>query len=347
MVGRETILQGVPALYAVGEVVLGGKQYLGLASENRQGKLFLADADTGSIQEIPGGPGGVMSVVGVPGEDALLCIEEFYPVFDARTAKIVKIQPEIKADGSVAACRTVLTQAPYVHRISHLHEWDGDYIAAGILSSEKDFQDDWSRPGSLMIGRYDAATPHVRLEPVYDGIFRHHAMYVKKNDQGYDDLYVGGTEGVFRCVRQGAHWAVTKILSIPTSDIVVFDFDGDGVDELAIIEGFHGNLAAVFKKTEAGFERILEIPMEFGHVLWGGFFMDQRVLLLGSRSGRKNLSLYRLTPGADGALLAEEEVLDEGKAPAQVLVTRTAEGPTVIATNHGAGELTKYQVFMQ
>jgi len=341
---KKVLLDALPGLYAVGGVEVGGKLYYAASSENRQGEMFLVDSETDQVFPLPGSPGGVMSLVDAAGEDAMFSIEEFYPVFDSAQAKIVKIG--LKREGDrVEVTRRVLTDAPYVHRISQLQEEDGTFLAAGILCRHKDFQDDWSQAGSMQIGRYSPDADHVQLETVYEGVFKHHAMFVRKNQAGYDDLYFGGTEGCFRTVRRDGQWVTERILDVPTSDIVVWDLDGDGVDELAIIEQFHGDNAAVFRKTADGYVRQLDLPLTFGHVLWGGEFLGRPGLIAGSRGGDKSMYLYRLGRDGGGALTVEQKTeLDAGQAAAQIVAVSGPDRARVVAANHGAGQLVRYDI---
>lgn len=347
-VEKEILLDQVPGLYAVGTVWLDGEQYYAAASEDRAGKVFLIHAVTKKISEIQGGSGGVMAVLEAVGEQAMLCIEEFYPVFDSVTAKIVKVGLEKNGSGWAAAQRSVVAEVPYVHRIAQLKEEDGCFIAAGKLCRHKDVPDDWSTPGSMEIGRYDRDTGIQGFERVQDGIYQHHAMFVTRNREGYDDLYYGGREGAYRTVRSHGQWETRQLLTVPVSDLVCLDLDGDGDEEIAIIEGFHGNRAVIFKDYGAGYERVMELPLDFGHVLWGGEFLGRPGLITGSRGGDKQLILYRFTFTPDkGMHIQSETVIDQGQAPAQIVVMegKCADGTAaeIIAANHGAAQLTRYR----
>lgn len=289
---KNELVKDVPGLYAVADVTLDGKEYYAAASENRGGRVYLVDPVTQKATELFGGQGGVMAILDVKGENAVLFIEEFYPVFDSATAKVIKADLEKKDDGYEVSKRTVLAEIPYVHRISLLQEKDGVYLAAGKLCKSKTDQDDWSTSGTMEIGKYDPTKDKVEMEQIYDGVTKHHAMFVARNKEGFDDLYFGGTEGVFRATCKDGEWNVEHLLSVPTSDIVYMDLDGDGKEELAIIEEFHGNKAVVFKKLGAGMERMVEIPLSFGHVLWGGQFFGRPALITGSRAGDKTLRIF-------------------------------------------------------
>lgn len=341
---KNELVKDVPGLYAVADVTLDGKEYYAAASENRGGRVYLVDPVTQKATELFGGQGGVMAILDVKGENAVLFIEEFYPVFDSATAKVIKADLEKKDDGYEVSKRTVLAEIPYVHRISLLQEKDGVYLAAGKLCKSKTDQDDWSTSGTMEIGKYDPTKDEVEMKQIYDGVTKHHAMFVARNKEGFDDLYFGGTEGVFRATCKDGEWNVEHLLSVPTSDIVYMDLDGDGKEELAIIEEFHGNKAVVFKKLGAGMERMVEIPLSFGHVLWGGQFFGRPALITGSRAGDKTLRKFTFTcDGEDRTQIEEETVLDEGQAPAQIFVTGDAKESIVVAANHGVATMAEYR----
>lgn len=331
-------------VYATGVVQLFGRWYYAFASENRDGELYLVDCETHATRRIDGCSGGVMAVIAAVGEDSLITIEEFYPVFDSATAKLVRYTAAMD-NGDIAVTREVLAQVPYIHRVAQLRGEYGVYLAAGRLCLHKTHIEDWSAAGTLEIGRYDGNNPQpVDFELLCEGIHKHHALWVKNVD-GADELYYGGTEGVFHSFQRNGVWCTEQIFSAEVSDIVVEDLDGDGVDELAIIEGFHGNRCTVFKKHGGTWKRALELPMDFGHVLWGGAFPGGPALLRGSRSGKKQLVLNRFEAAGNGGIRMKEEIIiDEDQGPAQVTVVCGAAGASLIAANHGAGQAVLYKV---
>ena len=211
---KSELVKDVPGLYAVTDVTLDGKEYYAAASENRGGKVYLVDPVTQKATELFGGQGGVMAILDVKGENAVLFIEEFYPVFDSATAKVIKADLQKKDDGYEVSKRTVLAEVPYVHRISLLQEKDGVYLAAGKLCKSKTNQDDWSTSGTMEIGKYDPSKDKVEMRQIYDGVTKHHAMFVAKNKEGFDDLYFGGTEGVFRATCKDGEWNVEHLLNV-------------------------------------------------------------------------------------------------------------------------------------
>ncbi len=343
LIEKKDLITQMPGLYAVTEVTLDGQTFYAAASENRGGKVFIVNPQTKLATELYGGKGGVMAILDVKGENAILFIEEFYPVFDSATAKVIKAEIQNTENGYVVTKRTILAEIPYVHRIAFLTEADGIYLAAGKLCKHKDNQDDWSTSGTMEIGKYDPSEEKIEMKQIYDGVTKHHAMFVSKDSNGNDDLFFGGTEGTFRAHYLHGEWKVDQILDVPTSDIVYVDLDGDGKKELAIIEEFHGNQVTVFKEINGYMERMVEIPIEFGHVLWGGEFLGHTSLLIGSRAGDMALRKVTFLCDEDGGTRIDETViLDEGQAPAQIFVTGTPKETIVVAANHGAAKMTEY-----
>ena len=80
---KKTILaDGIPFLYAAAQVMVDGRRYYVVSSENPGGKALLIDAETEECFLLPDGPGGVMTFIQARGESAMLSGEEFYPVFN-------------------------------------------------------------------------------------------------------------------------------------------------------------------------------------------------------------------------------------------------------------------------
>ena len=128
--------------------------------------------------------------------------------------------------------------------------------------------------------------------------------------------------------------------------MILSDLDGDGMDEIAIIEGFHGDKAVIFKQGAGGYERALELPLDFGHVLWGGSFLGEPGLITGSRGGGMQLSLYRFNPNREEEnrlSVRSETVIDKGQAPAQIIVNEWKDSAEIIAANHGVAQLVRYR----
>ena len=339
---KKILINDMPGLYAVATVTLGGEPYYAAASEQKNGLVAVVNCATDEVHWIEGGKGGVMGIMNSVKEDCLLSIEEFYPGFDAPHSRIVEIALENRDGKWCTASRKELAEVPYLHRLAVIKESDGWYLAAGKLTTGKDFTDDWSRGGTLEMLAYDGEQVTGR-ETVHEGLFKHHAMLTERRPEG-DILYFGGTEGTYSAVRENGEWKITRLLDVPTSEIVFEDLDGDGERELAIVEQFHGDKLTIFKKWGEGeFERALEYPLKLGHVLWGGMFAGKMSLVSGSREGLRELTIRTFTTDADGRMtLASETTVEEGGGPSQVSVRDLGSGGEILVSNYALAQLAKF-----
>ena len=338
---RRTDLGHIPAVYAIGTIDLDGQTYVIAASEKKDGPAFLINPVSGTTETIWEGPGGVMAMIGCSG-GRILSIDEFYPVFDS--AKAAVYVTEVK--GSVdhhSFHKRKLFDLPWCHRVAYVHESDGDFIIAASLCKEKKFVEDWSTKGSVYAVPVSADfICEGNLEPIIsEKIEKNHALWVHRNADGTDDIYVGGTEGIFCITRNNGFWSYSQILNIPTSDIAVGDLDGDGKDEIAVIEGFHGSTLEVFKEDEAGFRPVASCDFEFGHVLQISMINGKNRIILGSRAGEKFLEIVDLIHTEDGYSLLKTAV-DTGVGPAQAIIVPQNDSAIIYAADHGVDTVAAY-----
>ena len=67
--------------------------------------------------------------------------------------------------------------------------------------------------------------------------------------------------------------------------MAVCDLDGDGQEELAVIEPFHGDAFVIYKKDGGQYREIYRYPtpVSFLHAIWGGRLCGENVFLAGCR----------------------------------------------------------------
>ena len=338
---QKTFLADVPWVYAVSAIEITGKEYFLAASElEGQGSLcLLLDPVSGRKDVIWEAPGGVMSLIPVPGEDgAFLSIEEFYPIFKSEKASIHKTVLKIREDGLDVEKKEIY-RLPFTHRITLLQEPDGLYLAAANLCNSKKFVEDWSDPGGVHIGPYQET---IQLEQILGGLSKNHGMYTQPTANG-DVLWIGAHEGVTRYWREDGTWKCEFVLRDETSDMWIADIDGDGQDEMAVIQGFHGNYARVLKCIDGSWQSIGEIPINFGHVVWAGEVLGSRCLITASRGGDMALSLHKVT-SCGGKLQFETQVLEEGVGSTQIAVIHGENSVWICSANHETGTVDLYTV---
>ncbi|MCI1208516.1 MAG: hypothetical protein LKF96_03605 [Treponema sp.] len=322
-------IQGV---YAIGSFDKNGKVFFVASSENHNGSACAIDAENPeNVYPFSVGAGGSMGLVNIPESDTIFSIENFFPVFDSQEALVVKTRFTAK-NGKISGQRLQKTALPYCHRIAVVTEPDGQYVICGTLCKHKEFVEDWSTAGSVMVSPLSDGILH--FSSIKEGIHKHHALSVYRNKAGYDDVYAGGSEGTFKCGMDNGLWKVERILPNPTSEITVGDFDDDGKDEIAIIEGFHGNMVKIFKEENGSYNCVTSLPIQFGHVLWSGRILGNPALIVGERGGNKELSLYHYTKKG----LIDKTVIDSGIGPTQIFVKEN----TLVSSNHEVHKVSMY-----
>jgi len=321
----------IPGIYAIGHVMVDGKRYYLASSENRGGKAIAWHGSHTFDFSI--GDGGSMGLVSIPGTSSVLSIEDFFPVFDAAKSIVVRTDFKVQ-DGCLTAKRVQFNPLPYCHRITVVSEEDGLWIVCGILCQHKAFIDDWSTPGSIMVAKLTEAP--LSFIKIKDDIGKNHALYVRRNTQGYDDVFAGGSNGVFKCSYASGAWEVHKLIDNPTSEITIDDIDEDGCEEMVIVEGFHGNLVKIFRMQSGQYCEVYSMPIMFGHVLWSGRICGRMGLLVGERGGAKALTFYQFAHG----VLAKICTIDEGIGPTQIFV----RGNTIVVSDHEIQRVAEYEI---
>lgn len=325
--------------YAVSHIERGGRTIILFAPDSR-GPCYGFDSQTFEREPIWEEPGGTMAIVPLPDANGdFLAVQRFNPGFQAQDAEIVlarhrggewRIEPFLKL--------------PYVHRFDILQRGDIRYLLCCTLCTTKKDLDDWSSPGGLYAAELPSdMKPPANLTRIAGGMTKNHG-YWRVQNEGYTSALTSCDQGVFIVSpppQKGGEWAVRNILDKPVSDIALCDIDHDGVDELATIEPFHGNVFTVYRKNSLGYSPLYRHPgkADFYHVAWGGVFEGEAVFIGGSRAGSRELFLLRWKNGAIAA-----ETLDTGLGPANVDVVRSGKRDLIIAANREAGEGAIYSV---
>ena len=332
--------------YSVSVMPILGEERVIAASEGT-GPAVVFDGPAMIPRTVSEGPGGCMGFAGVPGrDDALFMITRFYPVFKAESAGVDLLVAGNGLDEPWAARRVL--DLPFVHRIAAVSTIEGDYLVGSTVCGGKDFQDDWSRPGAVYACRIDGGLggpwePRVIL----DGIHRNHGLCVGRY-RGIRQLLVSGDEGVVAlAIPEGGDgtapglWSRTPVMDQPVSEVVLFDLDGDGEDELATIEPFHGSRLAVYKERRGSWEQVFSAELAFGHGLSAGLLAGERAAVVGNRAGTNDLVCFRAR-GSSSSFDMERIVVDAGSGSAGTVITATGHGDGIVASNAGYSEYALY-----
>lgn len=288
-------------------------------------------------------PGGCMGFAPLPGrDDAFLMITRFYPIFQSEGAGIDLFTAGSGLEEPWRGRRII--DLPFVHRIAVVGNGAEHFLVAAPVCGGKDFQDDWSRPGQTYVAPVpDDPEGPWDLAPVLDPIHKNHGLTVGVF-RGADCVFLAGSEGLFalKVPRPGERgWIGEKILDHEISEIQPADLDGDGVDEMVVIEPFHGDTMAVYKDVAGTWTRVWSAPLAFGHGLWAGELGGERVVIVGNRSGDGDLVCHRVV--STNPFRMEPQVVDHGSGTTNVDVMETLDGQVLVASNPGHEEYALYR----
>ena len=341
--------------YPLGTLTVGGERCVVAATEDH-GPILLSRPPFLEARQVVEGPGGCMALVEEaerPGE--LFAIMGCFLGYKFHSGGVYHIRPEMGPERRPAGHTTPdawssarILDLPFAHRIAFVPRGGARWLIAASLAADKRDPADWSQPGTLSAARVPrSAGEEWKLSPILPGIHKHHGMLVTRF-MGRPSILVSGTEGLFAAdlSSSGGDWGFEKVMAAEISEIAVCDLDGDGVDELVTIEPFHGNAVRVYRQEAGGWRKAWEGELEFGHCLWAGSFGGVPSVMASSRSGTRDLLLWRWHPGGrarEGLGEPERIVVDAGVGAANMLVLRHEGADLIFATNQAAGEVVCYR----
>lgn len=339
-------LADIPCCYAVAGARINGRRKLIFAAE-ADGPCVAIDAGDLSAETVWDHPGGTMAIVQPAGSDGeFLAIQRFYPGFNGKDAGIVRAaRTEGVASGKAGAWRFApIAALPYVHRFDVFVHGGVRYLLCCTVCSEKGAIDDWSSPGKL----YGAVLPNepgapVELSEIAGGMTRNHGYCRVQTSEGPAAL-TSCDQGVFEVrppYKRGSSWTVDRVMDRPVSDIALCDIDGDGRQELAAIEPFHGDAFVLYRRGPAGFERFYEYPrpLAFAHVVWGGKLRGRGVFLGGCRGAGRDLFALSFQDGR-----VSSQLIESGAGPSNVAVLSGGASDLVAVANREIGEAAVFAV---
>lgn len=347
---RKQVLTSMHRCYACAPLAVGGQWGVQFATEGEGPCLRFTGPDFTRVETVWDGPGGTMTMVPLPGrvDGAFLAVQRFFRMFQWEEAGLALACPPATPGGPWRV--RGLCTLPYVHRFDVLTGADGvHYLVAATLAGNKASKDDWSSPGRLLWARLheDAGGP-LTFAALGEGITQNHG-YWRGMWQGRMSGFFSGREGIFVVTPpegRGGAWRVERLLDVPVSDLALADIDGDGEDELATLEPFHGNLLRVWKRVHGAFVPVYEHPdrSDFYHAVWGGMLGGAPAFLAGCRRGTQ--ALYLIRAGATEPLSLTSTTLDSGGGPSNVAVLHARDSgldhDIVLAANREAGEAVLY-----
>lgn len=284
--------------YSIAPLHYQGKDHI-LAAAEKTDRCILFDIEGNEADTVWTEPGGVMTMVQVPGTDGqFLSTHKFYSPNDSKESKIVIVTPVSKGNWEV---RT-LVDLPHVHRFDILTRGGIRYLIACTLKSGHDCKEDWTQPGKVYVaklpddlsGFYEGN--QLPLTVLMDSMLRNHGYFRMEKDDILSGL-ISADNGVFEVVppeNADNRWEVRKLLDVSASDGVMIDLDGDGELEIILIEPFHGSQIRIYKKRGGEYEKAYEYPKpaEFAHAIFGGILLGRPAVVIGHRRGARDLIVF-------------------------------------------------------
>lgn len=333
---KKVVLDELDHCYAVTVIELGGKPYVLFATEGH-GACYMYSCETGEKSTVWEGPGGTMSIVQIPGKDEVLAIQNFFPTFQSKEACVVWG----KYSRGKWSFQKIL-DLPYLHRFDILNTDAGRFFIGCTLCTSKTEREDWSDPGKIYVSRLpeDLNQP-MQLEVLADGLVKNHG-YWRGIEKGKTCAYTCSENGILRILppeRKNPEWTVEVISRTPSSDIAVFDVDGDGKDELISIEPFHGGNMVIRKVSKEGCREIYRYPekFDFGHVVWAGDFGNKATIIGGYRKMDQKLFMIRYQNGE-----YVTETIDSRIGPSNIAVLHGEDRDVIYSANRQIGAASAY-----
>ncbi|MFW5629924.1 MAG: hypothetical protein ACOCNB_03950 [Acetivibrio ethanolgignens] len=344
---KKTVISNLTKCYSIAPLVYDNQKYFLVAAEKID-RCILFDRNGKETDTVFSEPGGVMSMVQVPGSNGqFLATQKFYSPNDSKEAKIVIVTPGKKGDWEV---RT-LVELPHVHRFDIVERNGVHYLIACTLKSGHEYKDDWSMPGKVYAARlpenleeYDAEHP-LELTVIKDNMLKNHGYY-RVREEEYDTCVISADCGVFQFVPPESpdkNWGIRQLLSTPASDAVLVDLNNDGEKELLVLSPFHGDEISIYEKKQGCFVKAYEYEKkaEFTHAIYGGSLGSKQVGIVGHRKGERDLLIFTYDAASSSY---QVRIIDHDCGPANVYCFEENDRNVIISANRETDEIAMYEI---
>ena len=333
--------------YSLAMLKYKGKEHFLVAAEKKD-PCYLYDLDGNREETVWEGPGGVMTMVQVPGTDGqFLATRRFYSPNDSREAAIVVVTPRGKDDWEV---RT-LVNLPFVHRFDIVTAGGVNYLIGCALKDGHEYKEDWRFPGKVFgavlpadLSGFDDAH-QLELTELKGDMLKNHGYYRHVEADGSTSSVVSCDSGVYQFFppqQAGGEWRIEQLTADAASDALLLDLNGDGEEELCTIAPFHGDTVTIYQKKDGSYVPDYTYPekLEFLHAIFGGEIAGRPVLILGHRKRERYLLAFTWEPGKG----YQAQTLDQGCGAANVMHYVQEGKDIIIATNREINEIAMYEL---
>lgn len=340
---EKIMLDEMPRCYCASSITMDGEDYIIMASEAIDGPCYAyLSTDFSQRETVWEKGGGTMSIVGIPGTNGeFLSVQRFFPGFQSEKARIVWCK---RIDD--AWQHKVVIDLPFIHRFDILESDGKKYFLGATLCGSKKDREDWSDPGKVWVGEVPVDWGiAMQVTPLLEGLVKNHG-YWRGSYNGKPAGYVTCESGIYRIqppFAQQRDWNVEHLVDKPISDVAVYDLDGDGQEEMAIIEPFHGNGFEI-RKSPGSFDSVVyRYPgkLEFIHTVWTGEVLGKPIAICGARRAGGEL-FYVHYDQRSGSY--KTVIIDQDVGPANVWVINQKDRSLLLSANHTKNEAAVYVV---
>lgn len=341
---RKKVLDTMERCYAASSLEVDGRLYAVLAGEAENGPCYAYTGEDFSQKEVIWeSAGGTMSLLQIPGTNGeFVAVQNFFPGFKSEGAKLVWGK---RGPGGAWSVKD-LAPLPFIHRFDLFKVGDEVWILAATLCGSKKEREDWSDPGKVYVGKLPAVPEEgVRFTPILEKLYKNHG-YCRGSYEGRDAGFItceGGIYAIQAPLSAGGEWLPHLLLAWPVGDVALSDLDGDGIQELATIEPFHGGDFLVRKKCDGEYREVYRYPKEvqFAHAVTGCQLRGTPSVICGARRGDGDLFVLQR---GEGDAWCDVTTVDHGVGPSNVAVVNLPGMDVIISANHSRNEAALYFV---
>ena len=286
-------------------------------------------------------PGGFISISPFIFEEKPFCFvaSNFKPGFNAANCELF-IYPLDQGEMPAPISQFSLS---YTHRTGFFEMGGEPYIIASRLCTQKVDKDDWAHPGTLEIAPLKAAmNGDWKFTPIKENLLRNHGLELTqiRNSQGEGFLVSSASGLLFAELpdQVTTDWNFETISDQEHSDAWAYDLNENGTADIFSISPFHGNQLSMYRKKGEGWqEHPIDSDLEFGHIVWAGNFLGEKMIFAGSRRGPRELRLYSTEGFPESSI--EYQVIEKDIGVAQMKVHQVDENEIHLIVSAHAKDL--------
>ena len=275
--------------YAVGYLQLNDQLWGVCASGSRgAGVAFPAEhPELAAEQKLSAANWGAQMFCQVD-DTSYFSIQGFLPEYQCEGAHMVRVSKNGE-NWNVEKCFDM----PFLHKIAIVDVLGHPWLIGATLSGPKDFKEDWSKPGEVVIAPVpeDPVSGKWEFRQLLYPMTKNHG-FCKAKVAGREVVYISATEGTWMVLpptAEGEDWQTKKVLDFEIGDLTVDPLTGD----MAAVVGFHGDEFTFYQGLGTNdLKPVFSEPIKWGHTAWLGQVGGVPVVVAGELFGKARILFY-------------------------------------------------------